>query len=131
MYFRKTVLLVYSHSKLYSDYTLMNMTHLSQRPKSMNWIGEVYGIVGTASVTSFVGNHWATGRLQQFDPEVQKCATVRPMAVESLCCSCKIYAKCQLVSFKTLYCGDFSLFGGHWLTFAKTPFGKQQNFYCN
>ena len=34
------------------------MIHLSQHP-----IREAYGIVGTALVTSFVGNHWATGGL--------------------------------------------------------------------
>ena len=43
------------------------MIHLSQPPENMNSIRERYGIVGTALVMSFVGNHWATGRLCVFD----------------------------------------------------------------
>ena len=39
------------------------MTHLYQPPENMNLIREAYGIAGTALVTSFVGNHWATGQL--------------------------------------------------------------------
>ena len=43
------------------------MIHLSQPPENMNSIQEAHDIVGTALVTSFVGNHWATGQLCLFD----------------------------------------------------------------
>ena len=42
------------------------MTHLSKLPENMNPLREAYGIVGTAPVTSFVGNHWATSQLWFF-----------------------------------------------------------------
>ena len=45
----------------------MKMTHETQPLENMNSIQEVYGIVGTAPDTSFVGNHWATGRLWLYD----------------------------------------------------------------
>ena len=40
------------------------MTHLSQPPSNMNSIGEVCNSLRTDSLTIFVGNHLATGRLR-------------------------------------------------------------------
>ena len=42
----------------------MKMTYLSQPPPNMNSIREVCDTLGTESLTSFVGNHWATGWLR-------------------------------------------------------------------
>ena len=40
------------------------MTYLSRPPRNINLIGQVCDSLGKDSVTLFVGNHWATGRLQ-------------------------------------------------------------------
>ena len=45
----------------------MMITHLSKPPENMNSIKEVYGIVGNAPVTFFVGNYLVTGWLSLFD----------------------------------------------------------------
>ena len=45
---------------MFFNYTQMKMTYLSGHPPNMNSIGEVCDRLGTDSLTSFVGNHWAT-----------------------------------------------------------------------
>ena len=43
------------------------MTYVPERLENVKSIAEVYIIVGTAPVSLFVGNHWATGQLLLFD----------------------------------------------------------------
>ena len=46
------------------NYIQMKMTCLSRPPPNMNSIGEVCNSLGLDSLTTFVGNHWATGGLR-------------------------------------------------------------------
>ena len=42
----------------------MKMAHLSQTPPNMSSIGAVFNSLGKTSLTSLVGNYWATDRLR-------------------------------------------------------------------
>ena len=46
------------------NYTLMKMANLSPPSPNMSSIGEVCDMLGKTFLTSLVGNHWATDRLQ-------------------------------------------------------------------
>ena len=49
------------NSTLVLNYSQMMMTYLSRPPQNMNSILGVCNSLRTNSMTSFVGNHWATG----------------------------------------------------------------------
>ena len=51
------------NSTMLFNYTQMKLKYLSLAPPNMNSIWEVCDSLGTDSLTSFVGNHWATGWL--------------------------------------------------------------------
>ena len=63
-FFGKRLLLVHLHLTMLFNYTQMKMEHLSQTSPNMSSIKEVLDRLGKTFLTSFVGNHWATGGLR-------------------------------------------------------------------
>ena len=58
------ILLIHLHFNPVVFYTPMKMAHLSQTPPNMSSIGAVCDSLGKTSLTSLVGNYWATDGLR-------------------------------------------------------------------